>query len=100
MALFQPLDLSCPFSTVLFRRGSDVLTSVDLKVADDQAWTLKEDVRLFAADGVAALEDVLVWCADGTHEVLRISWERAKGAIDASGLIPAGTSLLSLLARL
>jgi hypothetical protein len=99
MALFQPLELSCPFSTVLFRRGSDVLTSVNLNVADDQAWTLKEDVHLFK-DGMAAVEGVLVWCADGTHEVLRISWERAKGAIDASGLIPAGTSLLSLLARL
>ena len=99
MALFQPLDLSCPFSTILFRDGSDVLTSVDLKVADDQAWTLKEDVHLFNGQP-SVVEGVLVWCADGTHEVLRISWERAKQAIGCDGLIPAGTSLLSLLARL
>jgi len=99
MALFQPLDLSCPFSTILFRDGGDILTSVDLKVADDQAWTLKEDVHLFEK-GISIAEGVLIWCADGTHEVLRISWERARQAIGCDGLIPAGTSLLTLLARL
>ena len=56
MALFQPLELSCPFSTVMFRRGSDVVTSINLNVADDQAWTLKEDVHLFK-DGMAQLKE-------------------------------------------
>ena len=99
MALFQPLDLSCPFSSILVRDASSVLARVDLKVADDQAWTLKEPVRLYEATAPSD-SDIVVWCADGSHEVLRVSWERAKEAIGDTGRIPAGTSLLSLLARL
>jgi hypothetical protein len=99
MALFQPLELSCPFSSVLVREPDGILAKVDLNVADDQAWTLKEDVCLFE-DTVPADTGVVVWCADGAHEVLRVSWGRAKQAIGGAGRIPAGTSLLSLLARL
>jgi hypothetical protein len=92
-------QLMCPLAIVLLLDEGREVSRAPLKVARDAAWTLEEDVRLFTRLPTLT-RGFLVWCAEDYTQIFSVAWERALRIIGASGRIPAGTSLLDLLAEL
>jgi hypothetical protein len=84
---------------VVLRDGGREIARASLQVANDAAWTLEEDVRLFTRLPILT-KGLLIWCADDSTEVFSVAWERALRIIGVSGRIPAGTSLLDLLVEM
>jgi hypothetical protein len=91
-------ESSCPLTSVRLEECGP-LTRIDLKVARDTDWTLMEGVQL-VPPVCASSRGFIAFCAEDTSEVLRVSCVVARQLTGPSGFVPAGTSLLDLLARI
>lgn len=90
------VQLTCPLTLIVLRDGRQEVARAILHVANDAAWTLEEDVRLFTRLPILK-KGLLVWCADDYTEVLSVAWEKAMRVIGVTGRIPAGTSMLDFM---
>jgi hypothetical protein len=93
------LPLICPLTIVVLRDEGREISRADIRVLNDAAWTLEEDVRLFTRLPILK-HGLLIWCAADCTEIFSVGWERALRIIGASGRIPAGTSLLDFLVEI
>ena len=70
------VQLTCPLTLIVLRDGRQEVARAILHVANDAAWTLEEDVRLFTRLPILK-KGLLVWCAGDYTEVFSVAWEKA-----------------------